>query len=197
MVIGVDIDGVLADFNTNYIDLVREVTGRDLFPKGYTWADIETWSYPETFGYTDAEITKVWDHIAASRTFWRTLRPYASTYNFLYDLSGLEHDVYFITSRIGKREQMQTMDWLIEFGWKTDHAPTVLISSKKGECCHALKVNLYIDDKNENCEDVVKQAPDTECWMLAQPWNSITGRPGIIRTGSIDGFFNRIKSYGE
>ena len=32
MVIGLDVDGVLADFNTPFIARIIQVTGRDLFP---------------------------------------------------------------------------------------------------------------------------------------------------------------------
>lgn len=185
MIIGCDIDGVLADFNTAYIEVVKEVTGRDLFPAGYSPADILTWSYPETFGYTTDEITRVWDHIKVATSFWYNLAPLPGAAEFGAWINNLRpyNDVYFITSRVGAMAQLQTMAWLINRVGVS--APTVLISSNKGLCCKALKVNAYIDDKNENCQDVVTSSLGA-CYMLAQPWNH--PQPYVNRIPSLSVF---------
>lgn len=188
MILGIDIDGVLADFNSSYIELVKEVTGRDLFPEGYNREQIKTWNYPEYHAYTKEEIDKVWEVIAESYDFWYDLNAYEDAEAFGMALQDLDTATYFITSRIGKRVKEQSEDWL------TKHLgivnPTVLISSQKGECCHALKVNYYIDDKNENCQDVLTRSPKTLCAMLARPWNSLEGISGgnIIRVASLQEF---------
>lgn len=173
MVIGVDIDGILADFNSSYIELVPKLTGRNLFPAGYTKDDITTWSYPETFGYTNKEISEVWDWIEQDDEFWSNLNPLEGAEDFINKLAGLEiskpADVYFITSRVGCNVKWQTERWLARLGF--DPA-TVLISAKKGLCCQALKINAYIDDKNENIADVLHQSPGTCPYLLLRPWNS-------------------------
>lgn len=187
MIIGVDIDGVLANFNDAYIDLCIKLTGKDLFhPKPF---EITTWHYPEAQGYTKTEIKTVWKHIAESRDFWHKLKPYPGVAGFLKYLSNLnnsDNDIYFITSRVGRTSQWQTMMWLSEFYVE----PMVLISSEKGECCHALGIEYYIDDKIENCVDVT--LTNTKCYMLARPWNVQV--PGIPRLNSLIEFMEVLKN---
>lgn len=132
MRIGFDIDGVLADFNTSFIALIPEVTGRNLFPAGY-WP--QTWDYPQALGYTKEEVSAVWEVIKQGGTFWNELPPLPDIY-VLRDwlcsppINSEYHEFYFITSRMGKSVKLQTEDWLDSY----IDAPgnTVLISSEKG-----------------------------------------------------------------
>lgn len=176
MVVGIDLDGVVADFNSAYINLVKRITGEDLFPAGYVKDDILTWSYPETFGYTKAQISGVWDWIAQDDEFWFNLKPLEGAEEFLtwlhYEEMFKPLDVYFITSRVGHCVKSQSEEWLVQHGWGGSFSPTVLISSEKGECCHALKIDHYLDDKNENLADVLTKAPKTVPYLLNRPWNS-------------------------
>lgn len=192
-------DGILADFNSAYIQLVRKLTGRDLFPQGYNKDIIETWSYPESFGYTKDEISGVWDWIARDDEFWFNLKPLEGAEDFLeklaYEEMAAPHDIYFITSRVGYDVKRQSEGWLREHGWGTACDPTVLISSEKGLCCKALKINAYIDDKNENCEQVLLESPKTLCYMLARPWNSleaVTCAGNIMRADNLVEFMEGI-----
>lgn len=188
-IIGVDIDGVLAQFNESYIDLVIKVTGKDLFPPR-PFA-ITTWNYPEAYGYSNEEVSAVWKAIIASRDFWRKLQPYDDAKSFLRQLWQRDQEVYFITSRVGDHVREQTEFWLKHMGF---YHPTVLISSEKGECCHALKVDFYIDDKNENCVDVAMKSPITYGYMLARPWNAPQVAAGIDipRIDNLDDFLKVI-----
>lgn len=168
---GFDVDGILADFNAAYIALCIETSGRDLFPARPF--DIVTWNYPESYGYTAEEVSRVWEVIKADTTFWFELEPYAGVVKFRKALANLlsnGHDVYFITSRPGENAKTQTEAWL----WR--HLamlewPTVLISSDKGACARALKLTHYIDDRNENLADVVAYSPTTHTYRMQQPWN--------------------------
>jgi 5'(3')-deoxyribonucleotidase len=188
--VGVDLDGVLGDFNTAFIQRVIDVTGKDLFPPRPF--DITTWDYPQHYGYTDAECKQVWADIAQDPSFWREEPKYPWTDDTMKRLGDLwqdgEADLYFVTSRPGDTAKNQTEMWLDAFDVIP---PTVLISSEKGLCCKALKLDVYIDDKTENCEDVVRQSPDTLCFMLAQPWNHAV--PGCARIEKIEQFFAAIE----
>lgn len=177
MRIGFDIDGVLADFNTDFIKLVPEVTGRNLFPPGY-WP--HTWDYPKALGYADEETRypngSVWKRIAAGDVFWRNLPalPDAKTLNrWFHSTEPIPveecHEFYFITSRTGKLVKLQTEEWLDEH---VAHGQTVLISSEKGAIAKALKLDFYIDDRGENILDVEKVSPNTRAFLLNQPWNT-------------------------
>jgi uncharacterized HAD superfamily protein len=183
MRIGFDIDGVLADFNSSFIELVKEVTGRNLFPDGY-WP--HTWDYPEALGYSKDETSAVWERIKAGGTFWNQLAP-------LPDMAVLQqwmilpfgesaqepyHEFYFITSRMGKNVKLQTEEWLDEQMQCSGH--TVLISSEKGALCKALKLDYYIDDRAENILDVMQTSPSTFAYLLDQPWNQHVAGPNRV-----------------
>lgn len=190
LILGVDIDGVLADFNQAYIDLVIKVSGRDLFPPRPF--DIPTWFYPEYYGYTDEEVKLAWKEIKNSHDFWWNLSPYAHTQSFIDDLWSLDLPTYFITQRMGPRVKEQTEEWLVAQG---AIFPTVLVSGGKGACCKVLDITHYIDDKTENCEDVRDYSPKTQAYMLKQPWNKEIH--SVPRLDHVNEWIEAIKSHKE
>ena len=173
--IGVDVDGVLANFNVGYKALIERHTPlrlpdiSDYYPT--------TWHYEKAAGISPADEARIWGEIRESSTFWLGLSPYPDTLSVLDRLSvlGLSHDIYFITSRVGRECKSQTERWLRYNGWASVASPTVLISSEKGLCCKALKLTHYLDDRNENVADVLAESPETQTFMLAQPWNQQQG----------------------
>ncbi len=175
MKLGFDIDGVLADFNTAFINRVVKVTGRDLFP--VRPFDIPLWSYPKYYGYTANEVNATWDSIKADTTFWLNLAPYPTTLKFAHMLQSLTshdgHDIYFITSRLGDRCKAQTERWLEIHGLAL--RPTVLISSDKAACCWALKLTAYLDDNFDNAvavgQQIARSGSGTVSFLLDRPWN--------------------------
>lgn len=182
MRIGVDVDGVLADFNSAFINRVITVTGRDLFPPRPF--DIPTWNYPEHYGYTADEVSAVWEDIKADAGFWYTLNGYPETRSTLATLAGFNQDIYFVTARPGVRSKQQTEQWLVDMGFIY---PTVLISSAKGLCARALNLTHYIDDRWENVVDVRQYNPTTQVFLLTQPWNvnNDAAAEGVQRVASV------------
>jgi 5'(3')-deoxyribonucleotidase len=179
MIIGVDIDGVLASFNEGFIQRVVDVTGRDLFPPRPF--DIPCWDYPAHYGYTPEETANVWDSVTSDSKFWQNLPAYPDTLVSLTLLSNAAiagHDVYFITSRPGIQAKLQTERWLKRHGYLP--TPTVLISSAKGKCAAALQLDKYIDDKWENALDVAS-VTGAEVYLLNRPWNQRPAMSGINR----------------
>jgi 5'(3')-deoxyribonucleotidase len=191
MIIGFDLDGVAADFNSAMINKVIEVTGKDLFPPRPF--DIPTWDYPQHYGYTNEECSAVWSEIKRDDGFWSGLNAYPAAVQILRWLSKLveygQADVYFVTSRPGTSAKAQTEMWL---GARGVDSPTVLISSDKGGVAKALKLDFYVDDKTENCVDVATASPKTKTYMLAQPWNVEV--PGVPRITSLAAFVSDIQA---
>jgi FMN phosphatase YigB (HAD superfamily) len=173
--IGCDVDGVLADFNHAFIERVIKVTGVDYFPPRPF--DIPLWNYPEHYGYSAAQTSAVWESIKADRMFWRTLKPYGETprvIEYLFRLMCRDHDVYFITDRPGIIAKRQTEDWFRAITSQMLLSPfpiTVLISGDKAGCAQALNLDLYIDDRWENCE-AVRLRGCTKVFLLDRPWNA-------------------------
>lgn len=169
MIVGLDVDGILANFFKAYEDIIVEATGVDKFPARYPVLLPPTWNWPEFYGYDKKVISEVWRYIKQSPTFWTemTALPYAK--EFLEHLDKSDHEVYFITDRPGICSQMQTQLWLADNGF---YGPNVIISRKgKGVVAAALSLDVYIDDKGENIVDVVEKAPGTRVYMLKYPYN--------------------------
>ena len=167
MRIGLDIDGVFADFNVSFIERCISITGVDRFP--VRPFDIPTWDYPQHYGYTAAQTEAVWENITADPLFWASLSAYPWTQTALLRLNPNEDDIYFVTSRPGVIPKQQTEAWLLANGGPL--APTVLISSLKGECALALQLDVYIDDRDKNVYDVMTISPKTRTFLLDKPWN--------------------------
>ena len=182
MRLGFDVDGVFADFNEKFIPYSIAVTGKDLYPARPF--DITTWNYPESYGYTLAEVSAVWKVIKADPSFWLSTNPYADAYADLYRIKLLQnagHEIYFITARPGIEVKRQTEQWLEDKGFPK---PTVLISSHKGLCARTLSLDAYIDDKKENVIDVLTlNFGNTRTFLLDRPWNQgleeYLGKSGI------------------
>lgn len=188
MRIGVDVDGVLADFNASYIDLTIATTGRDLFPpRPFV---IPTWYYPQHFGYTDVEDSKVWGIIKQDPTFWSSLPAYPSTVSALVRLNANQHDIYFITNRPGKTAKQQTEWWLEMQGWPWGGGPTVIVSADKGAIAMGLELDVYVDDKLENANSVA--ATPTKSYLLNQGWNQDAPLPNVTRVTSVSDFLDAI-----
>ena len=171
MKIGIDCDGVLANFNHAFVELTVRVLGKDLYPGPAGTFDIFTWNYPEFFGYTSSDVTKIWDHIKSDPDFWLNIPAYKNTKQAMKVLANLQqsnNDIYFITNRMGVNAKRQTEKWLDRF----DMMPTtVLLSKEKGFCATALALDAYIDDKWENCVDVAMQNDTIKVFCMDQPWN--------------------------
>lgn len=104
--------------------------------------------------------------------FWLRLTPYPKTPAVLKRLQKLAvtgHDVYFITTRVGVECKRQSELWLQKEGFML---PTVIISASKGQVADGIGLNVFIDDKPENIEDVIfGTIHGARCYLLNRPYN--------------------------
>lgn len=186
MRIGFDVDGVLADFNTAYINRVIQTSGRDLFPPRPF--DIPCWDYPQFYGYSDEEAGypggAVWKDIVQDERFWVELPGYPETRQALAGINILQrqgHDIYFVTSRPGRTAKRQTEDWLLYVAPDLLEPRTVLISSAKGAVAAALQLDVYVDDNYDNVDSVHQLSPSTTTYLLDRPWTAGRTPAGVTR----------------
>lgn len=170
MRIGIDVDGVLANFVVSYRRLIVTMTGRNLFQPGDD-VNPPVWDWEKLRGYTDEEIKPVWAHIMTSPDFWVHLTALPGATALAQRIARLEndHDLYFVTARVGDGAKWQTEVWLNTM--IPVQLPTVLLSKDKGAICKALNIDLYIDDNLPNVQGVVEQSPKTRTYLLDYAYN--------------------------
>lgn len=194
MMIGCDIDGVLADFNSAYLKALIDVSGRELEPT-YT-----RWDWDIECGYTKTESNRAWEeHIIHSDRFWRKLRPLPGAREALMQLNALAkegHGVYFITNRsFGIKPRYQTEQWLYEGGM--DY-PAVILAAEKAPILGALGIQWYIDDRLDTMNDLQIQHFRTKhYYLLDQPYNRVNRRPDLLVVRSIEEALRRAELWRD
>lgn len=191
--IGVDVDGILAIFDQGYTEVIIRETGKDLFP--YKPYPPDCWEWDTKLGYTKEDTGKAWAAIKQDTTFWLKLPAYDDTSAVLKRLLTLEdrdkHSVYFITNRMGVAPKRQTENFLAHYGFP---CATVLVSAKKGCSAQALSLDCYIDDKPENCVDVVNfMGTACKTYLMDRSWNQdFTDLRSIKRVTSVHTMLDEI-----
>lgn len=171
MRIGIDIDGVLADFVSAFRELVHQHTEVRMPPPSDTWPDV--WDFHYAAGVTKEQSNILWnDHIKPG-PFLAALHAYPGAVEalmFLDQLSREGNDIYFVTSRAGDMAKFYTEQWL---NWHGYSRPTVIIApdNSKGDLAAALKLEVFIDDKPENCVDVKNAKPSCRTYLIDKPYN--------------------------
>lgn len=170
MKLGIDIDGVLADFVQGFTKKVATL--------GYK-VDASSWG----LGLTDSQQNEGWKLIDQDPDFW-------------YDLAVIEWPrwhhadvVYYITKRRvppGRPVEHDAAAWLCKH---IDERPFVISTGRKGDVCNALEIDAFIDDKPENCQDVIDKSPRTQVFLRNQPWNQDSK---IQRVNSVGEFLEQI-----
>ena len=171
MRIGIDIDGCLADFNSGFRDLIIAETGREIPEVSDTFP--HCWNWPAAVGVTPEENARLWSIVRDGNSyFWSRLSALPGAANTLQYLTARAYagdEVYFITSRPGQCAKRQTESWLIRNGYNIE-PPTVLISDRKGFTARGLELDVFIDDKPENCLDVCDESR-ARVFLVDAPWN--------------------------
>ena len=133
-----------------------------MFPAEYDPRHPPCWDYPPHFGYTDAEYRQSWDAITHAEEFWRWIEPEPGAEEAILrlDAASSDHDVFFITNRMGRRAKQQTEEWLRDHGMQY---PTVIVAADKIPLLRLLKANVFVEDKLAMANDVL-QVAETEQW---------------------------------
>ncbi len=149
--LGFDLDGVVADFRTAFLDAAAGVLGRDSIRQRSS-------PMPDLDAVSAAEAKQVWKVITETPNWWLGLAPYEpAQIARLYQLSRrFRWEVSFLTTRIptaGDSVQFQSQAWLEAYGF---YMPAVVtVPGSRGEIANALRLDLVVDDQFLNCIEVV------------------------------------------
>lgn len=158
--IGVDVDGVLADFRTMF----RE-TARDFWSEN---RDASADASPAD-ALSAADLQLAWKEVSTCENWWTRLRPFEpDQIERLYtNARRLKWEVFFLTKRpgtIGDSVQFQTQWWLEQYGFYLPSVLTVLGS--RGEIANALHLDIVVDDQQMNCIEVISASATKALLML-------------------------------
>jgi uncharacterized HAD superfamily protein len=147
----------------------------------------------DQFGLSPEQMSSVWDYILANRGWWNTLPPLIDkkTFSAIDDLK-YDHQVTFVSARLGISPQRDTSAWLERHGIEN---PSVIITKRKGEIARALDIDYSIEDKPENAAVIHWMADVRPCksYIIDRPYNQVDFLPkNIKRVKTVDEFLGEI-----
>jgi hypothetical protein len=160
--IGIDIDGVLADFRTAFRAAARRCLRRD----------IEESDDAAAGPLSPDEVRRVWEHIAKTQNWWMDVPAYepdqiARLYSVM---RAVGWEVFFMTKRppsAGDSVQFQTQWWIERFGF---YLPAVMtVPGSRGDIANGLRLDMIIDDQLINCVEVISAASAKAILMQRAP----------------------------
>jgi hypothetical protein len=158
--LGVDVDGVVADFRTAFRALAERELGRSA-------EDVEA-------ELSKADVERLWRLVAETSNWWLDLPAYEPDQIVrLYDRARHGRwEIHFLTSRppsAGDSVQLQTQVWLEKFGF---FLPAVMTTpaGARGEIARALRLDVLVDDRMVNCMEIIG-ASNAKALLIARGSN--------------------------
>jgi uncharacterized HAD superfamily protein len=187
MIVGLDIDGVLADFLPPFLKLLEARAGRGPI-------QVESITDPSFVSHpyiSNEMISDCMIEVSYDSRFWQNLEPLATApqWQILEELSRDERLV-FVTHRYERGTysiREITCDWLKKHGIKN---PVVYFTqSYKSELVRELKIELFVDDRHENCLDVAEKT-DAVVMMPHRSYNNSFEHPKVQRIQDLEELFS-------
>lgn len=160
MRLGIDLDGVVADFNSGWINRYNADFGADVaFDAVKAWNAIPSLTHFRHMG----EFWK-WAQDHDGHSLFRHLETYPGAVEALWRLASKRHRVVILTTK---------PPWAIHdtFAWLADHRiPTreVHILDNKWE----VDCDIYLEDAPHNLEALVAKRPHRVVARFVRPWNA-------------------------
>jgi hypothetical protein len=171
--LGIDLDGVLADMHGELIrqagslfgPLVPPVAAESPSPALGRAAEpaarspiLDVDPAAQNLKLTPRQQRALWEHVGSIENFWETLAEiepgFVARLWAVADERGWE--IIFLTKRppsAGAPTQLQTQRWLAAAGFQ--HPSTFVVQGSRGRIAAALDLQYVVDDRPENCLDVV------------------------------------------
>jgi len=157
--LGIDLDGVVADFVAGWISRYNQEFEADLTP-----ASVQTWDGLHTLThFSNKDEFWKWASDHGGGSVFRHLETYEGAIEALHQLAGHSHEIVILTLK---------PDWAVHdtFAWIADHRlPTreVHILSEKWK----VPCDIYLDDSPGQLTRYLEKRPDSLVCRFVRPWN--------------------------
>lgn len=188
MILGLDIDGVVADFLSPFLSLVEKRTGNGPIP-AETITDFNFKDHPIL---SEKIVEECMVKVSYDPEFWQGLSPLLSPMEWReLDKLSRRNRLVFITHRY-ERETYDINE--VTCNWLKSHGigkPVVHFTQEsKAGLVERLRVGLFVDDRHENCQQVAENTQATVI-MPHRHYNQSFTHPKVKRIRS----FNELFSY--
>jgi 5'(3')-deoxyribonucleotidase len=157
--LGIDLDGVVADFNAGWIAKYNESFGTRLTPD-----HVDVWDAPTVLThFTDMGEFWTWARSSGGgASIFRVLEPYHGAVEALGRLQR-RHDVVIVTTKPSFAIH-DTYAWIAEYRIPTREVH--IVDDKSAVDC-----DVYLDDADHNLERLLRQRPQARVCRFVRPWN--------------------------
>ena len=190
MIVGLDIDGVVADFLSPFLCFVE----KKICNGPIAIESITDLSFKEHPYLTEKAVWGCMTEVSYDAAFWNDLRSLVSReeWQALEELSS-QGKLVFLTHRY-ERETYSihdvTCDWLKLHGISK---PIVHFTQEpKARLVQELGVGLFVDDRHENCQDVAENT-QARVFMPHRLYNQSFSHPRVTRIQNLNELFNYVR----
>lgn len=157
--LGIDMDGVIVDFNAGWIRLYNEEFGDDLRPE-----DAVMWSSPTalTAFETMGQFWRWARDCSHGASLFRHLDPYPGALDAVDRLAG-DHDIVIVTTK-PRYAVEDTMAWLADH--EVPATEVHIVDDKTTVDC-----DVYLDDSDDNIVALGHHRRDAVVCRFVRPWN--------------------------
>ena len=186
MIVGLDIDGVVADFLPNFLQFVEQRVGNGPIPAN----SVTDWNFKDHPLLPEQAWSECMQAVSYEPEFWQNLSPLIAPKEW-QTLDGMSRQgkLIFLTHRY-ERENYDihevTCDWLKRHGVSR---PVVHFTQEsKVGLVKELSVQLFVDDRYENCAEVAERT-EAVVLMPHRLYNQSFSHPRVKRIRDFNELF--------
>ncbi len=179
--LGIDLDGVVADFNAGWIERYNAQFGSDLLPE-----HVDIWDAPTLLThFTNMSEFWSWARTAGSgASIFRVLQPYRGAIEALERLARRDR-IVIVTTKPGFAIH-DTFEWLAEHRVPTTEVH--IVDDKSEVAC-----DIYLDDADHNIEALLHARPNSLVCRYVRPWS--TSHAGAVDVADWSEFENQVEQF--
>lgn len=194
MIVGLDIDGVVADFLSAFLRLLETRLGN-----GPIAAEtIRSFNFKDHPFLSEEVVWKCMEEVSYAPEFWENL----SSLILPEDWSRLEElsrnsRLVFITHRYVRETYSIheiSCEWLRRHG--ISHPAVYFTQEPKGRLVQDLGLSLFMDDRFENCQEIAENTKATVL-MPHRSYNQNFAHPRVKRIRNFSELFSHIEKFGN